>query len=271
MTSASACAGVHWTCSSVRPVHRDGGATRQQAVPVELFGVRAGNATFGHRFMAPDALPLRAPAAYSRTLIARGKVLPAFEARRVNIRTQVESLAEQLGGSAVLDETLLDEVTALVEWPIALDGQFETRFLALPREVLIATLQEHQRCFAIEQRDGALLARFITVSNIESPQPELIRAGNERVVRPRLADAAFFWEQDRKGPLAARRPGLDSMTFQADLGSIGARVARTSALAGRPDRGTPPSRASAGRARSRAREVRSTHLHGRRELRNPVE
>ena len=148
-----------------------------------------------------------------------------------SIRAQVEALAAGFGGSAIIDAALLEEVTALVEWPTALAGRFDERYLELPREVLISTLQEHQRYFALEGRDGALLPWFITISNIESPEPEVVRSGNERVVGPRLADAAFFWQQDRARPLAARRAALDEVTFQAELGSLGARSERLAALA----------------------------------------
>ncbi|NBU25824.1 MAG: glycine--tRNA ligase subunit beta, partial [Gammaproteobacteria bacterium] len=123
------------------------------------------------------------------------------------------------------------EVTALVEWPVAVEGGFDAHFLALPREVLLCTLQEHQRYFALEDDKGALLPLFITVSNIESREPARVREGNERVVRPRLSDAAFFQEQDRRKPLAASRAGLDAVTFQAKLGSIGDKVRRVGALA----------------------------------------
>src|SRR4029079_12763450 len=135
-------------------------------------------------------------------------------------------------GQALIDDELLDEVTALVEWPSALAGGFETRFLELPREVLISTLQHHQRYFPVESGGGKLLAHFITVANIESKDPSKVRAGNERVVRPRLSDAAFFWSQDRKQPLLDRLPALDAVTFQAKLGSIGDKVRRMSMLAG---------------------------------------
>jgi glycyl-tRNA synthetase beta chain len=215
----------------VRPVHWLLLLLGSEVVPAELFGARASNVSFGHRFMAPGPLRLGSPASYAKTLLTRGKVLAAFEARRAHIRAQIESLAERLGGQAIFDDALLDEVTALVEWPVALDGQFEARFLVLPREVLLATLQAHQRCFAVQDRDGALLPRFITVSNIESPDPDVIRAGNERVVRSRLSDAAFFWDQDRKHPLHAHRAGLDRVSYQAALGSIGARVERVASLA----------------------------------------
>jgi glycyl-tRNA synthetase beta chain len=131
----------------------------------------------------------------------------------------------------VQDDALLDEVTALVEWPIAVEGRFEDRFLALPREVLISTLQEHQRYFPVEDAHGALTPWFITISNIDSREPQRVREGNERVVRPRLSDAAFFHAQDRKQALHAWRAGLDRVTFQTKLGSIGDKVRRVQDLA----------------------------------------
>jgi glycyl-tRNA synthetase beta chain len=144
----------------------------------------------------------------------------------------VVEVATSLGGHALISDELLDEVTALVEWPVPLAGRFEERFLQLPREVLISTLQDHQRYFAVENEQGRLLPSFITVSNIESRDPSKVREGNERVVRPRLADAAFFWDQDRKHSLASRRDALDAMTFQVKLGSLGDKARRVRALAG---------------------------------------
>jgi glycyl-tRNA synthetase beta chain len=215
----------------VRPVHWLVMLLGSEIVSASILGVSAGRTSFGHRFMAPGALRIGSPATYARTLQQRGKVLAVFDERRHNLRTQVEALAATLAGRAIVSEALLDEVTALVEWPVAIAGQFEPRFLALPREVLISTLQEHQRYFALEHADGALLPWFITVSNIDSPEPQLIRAGNERVVRPRLADAEFFWAQDRKQPLSARFVGLAAVTFQAQLGSQYDRTLRIVALA----------------------------------------
>ena len=127
---------------------------------------------------------------------------------------------------------MLDEVTALVEWPVPLAGRFEERFLSLPREVLISTLEDHQRYFPVEGPDGRLLSHFITVANVESRDPAQVVEGNERVVRPRLADAAFFWDQDRKLLKPRARPGLAKVTFQAKLGSLGDKMRRIAALAG---------------------------------------
>jgi glycyl-tRNA synthetase beta chain len=216
----------------VRPVHWLLMLFGREVVPASVLGVESGGVSFGHRFMAPNR-PLRiaSPASYARTLLTRGKVVAGFAVRRASISGQVEQLAAGLNGRAIVTDALLDEVTALVEWPVALAGQFEPRFLSLPREVLISTLQDHQRYFALEN-DAGLMPWFITISNIASLDPDVVRIGNERVVRPRLADAMFFWEQDRGQPLAARRPALDAVTFHDKLGSIGARTERIAVLAG---------------------------------------
>ncbi len=214
----------------VRPVHWIVLLFGDETLPATLLDTRAGHATRGHRFHAPAPLPLPAPADYAALLEQRGKVLAGFDARRTKIRTDVEAAAQALGCRAIVGDALLDEVTALVEWPVVITGRFDERFLTLPREVLISTLQDHQRYFAVEGPDGALTARFIAVSNIKSRDPAQVRQGNERVVRPRLADAAFFWEQDRRQPLAARLPALDQVTFQAKLGSVGAKAQRIGSL-----------------------------------------
>jgi glycyl-tRNA synthetase beta chain len=220
------------TAEFVRPVHWLVMLYGAEKIAARVLDTDSSSATRGHRFMAPVELPLAAPAEYEAKLREQGKVIADFAARRALIKGQVAQVGRGLGGSALLDDALLDEVTALVEWPSALAGTFEARFLELPREVLISTLQQHQRYFPVEGADGKLLAHFITVSNIESRDESQVRAGNERVVRPRLSDAAFFWSQDRKQPLAARLGALDAVTFQAKLGSIGDKVRRVSTLAG---------------------------------------
>ncbi len=226
---------MRWGASSaefVRPVHWLALMYGDERIPARILDTDSGTSTRGHRFMAPQEFQLTQPADYESTLREHGKVIADFAARRAEIRVQVAAAGEELGGAALLDDALLDEVTALVEWPRAVAGAFEARFLELPREVLISTLQQHQRYFPVQNASGKLLANFITVSNIESRDPAKVRAGNERVVRPRLSDAAFFWGQDRKQPLAARRPALDAVTFQAKLGSVGAKVNRVRTLAG---------------------------------------
>lgn len=216
----------------VRPVHWIVLRFGADVVPTRLLDTEAGGTTRGHRFHAPGALALHEPRDYARTLRESGWVLASFAERRERILAQVTACATELGGRAVMDQALLDEVTALVEWPVALAGRFDERFLTLPREVLLSTLQAHQRYFAIEDAQGALLPWFVTVSNLESRDPTRVREGNERVVRPRLSDAAFFHEQDRRAPLVARREALDQVTFQTRLGSIGDKVRRIEALAG---------------------------------------
>ena len=216
----------------VRPVHWVVMLYGRDVVPATLLETPAGNLTRGHRFHAPKPLRVTAPTSYERALRERGYVLADFAARRELIRERVTETATELGGRPLISAALLDEVTALVEWPVPLAGRFEERFLRLPREVLISTLQDHQRYFPVEDSRGRLLPCFITVSNIESRDPSKVREGNERVVRPRLADAAFFWDQDRKQPLASRREALDAVTFQAKLGSVGDKTRRVRALAG---------------------------------------
>jgi glycyl-tRNA synthetase beta chain len=215
----------------VRPVHWLVMMYGKDVVSASVLGVPSGNTTRGHRFMAPKEIRLTSPSGYEKALEERGKVIADFGKRRQKIFDGVTQKAEEIGGRAVIEDALLDEVTALVEWPVPLAARFEDRFLNLPRELLIATLQDHQRYFPVENTSGALMSCFITVANIESLDPTQVRAGNERVVRPRLADAAFFWEQDRKQPLAARREGLDKVTFQAKLGSLGDKTKRIRALA----------------------------------------
>ena len=226
---------MRWGASAaefVRPVHWLVMLFGSDVIPARILDTHAGRATRGHRFMAPQEFSLARPADYENVLRDQGKVIPDFGERRTRIAEQVIAAAGTLKGEALLSDSLLDEVTALVEWPTAIAGSFEARFLELPREVLISTLQQHQRYFPLQSAGAKLLPHFITVSNIESRDPSKVRAGNERVVRPRLSDAAFFWSQDRKQPLAALLPALDAVTFQAKLGSIGDKVRRVVTLAG---------------------------------------
>ena len=225
---------MRWGCGEaefVRPVHWVVMLYGKDVVPAVLLGVPAGNLSRGHRFHAPRPLRLSSAAGYERALSRRGHVIPDFATRREQIRERVSALAGGLGGTALIREALLEEVTALVEWPVPLAGRFEPRFLQLPREVLISTLEDHQRYFPVQTPGGALLPCFIAVANLESREPARVVEGNERVVRPRLADAAFFWDQDRKSALASRIGGLEAVTYQAKLGSLGDRTRRIRELA----------------------------------------
>lgn len=225
---------MRWGSSDIefaRPVHWIVLLYGADIVPATVLGIGAGRTTFGHRFMAPRALSLSNASAYARRLERSGRVIADFADRRERIRAGVTELAAREGGTPVMSDALLDEVTSLVEWPVPLCAGFDARFLDLPPEVLIATLQGHQRYFAIRDARGALSNRFITVANLESTDPSQVVAGNERVVGPRLSDAAFFWNQDRAQTLRSRRAALAAVTFQAQLGSYLDKAERSAALA----------------------------------------
>ena len=217
----------------VRPVHSVVLMFGAEVVPAEVLGLPSGSTTSGHRFLAPKAITLKDAKGYAARL-RRAKVIVDFTARRELIRAEVIAAAAATaeGSTALIEDGLLDEVTALVEWPVAIAGQFERRFLELPREVVIATVQDHQRYFAVQGADQKLSGWFITISNIESRDPAKVREGNERVVRPRLSDAAFFWDQDRKHTLSEYAQRLGGMTFQNRLGSYADKTRRVAALAG---------------------------------------
>jgi glycyl-tRNA synthetase beta chain len=216
----------------VRPVHAVVLIYGESVVPVEILGLASGRVTQGHRFHAPKPIVLKSAKGYANRLL-KAKVVVDFARRRELIRAGVSSAAAATGSNStvLMDDSLLEEVTALVEWPVPVAGQFEQRFLKLPREVVIATVQDHQRYFPVQAQDGALSGWFITVSNIESRDPSKVREGNERVVRPRLSDAAFFWDQDRKLKLQDYAARLKDMTFQAKLGTYADKTARVAGLA----------------------------------------
>jgi glycyl-tRNA synthetase beta chain len=216
----------------VRPAHWVVLLFGDEIVDVEILGLKPGRHTRGHRFHHPEPLDIAAPAEYAALLEVKGKVVADFDARRARIRQQVERLAETLRGRALIDDAVLDEVTGLVEWPQALAGNFDAVFLEIPPEVLITTMQDNQRYFPVVSSDGRLLPHFIAISNIESVAPEVVRAGNERVIRPRFSDAAFFWRQDRKVTLESRRDALKSVVFQERLGSLFDKTVRVERLAG---------------------------------------
>ncbi len=214
-----------------RPVHWTVLLYGDEPVEADILGTPAARATRGHRFHHPGPIALASAADYVGALEWTGWAMVDVAARRERIRGQVEQAAAEAGGTADVDAELLDEVTALVEWPVALAGRFDRRFLEIPPEALVAVMKDHQRYFPVRDAQGALLPAFVTVSNIASADPETVRAGNERVIAPRLADAEFFWQQDRRQPLEGRREGLRAMVFQRDLGSLHDRSARIARLA----------------------------------------
>jgi glycyl-tRNA synthetase beta chain len=216
----------------VRPVHGVVLMFGAEVVAAQVLGLPSGSTTCGHRFLAPKTITLTGAKGYAARL-RRAKVIVDFAARRDLIRREVigAAAATAAGATALIEDALLDEVTALVEWPVAIAGQFDRRFLELPREVVIATVQDHQRYFAVANAEQKLSGWFITVSNIESRDPAKVREGNERVVRPRLSDAAFFWEQDRKHSLDDYAARLGGMIFQNRLGSYADKARRVARLA----------------------------------------
>ncbi|PRG58402.1 glycine--tRNA ligase subunit beta [Burkholderia gladioli] len=213
----------------VRPVHRLTVLHDTDVVPVSAFGIDAGDTTLGHRFLSSGAVAIGSAAGYAETLRERGRVIAHFVDRKEQIRT---ALAEQAGGdTVVMPEALLDEVASLVEWPVVYACRFEDEFLQVPQECLILTMQTNQKYFALTDAAGKLRSRFLIVSNIETATPVEIVEGNERVVRPRLADAKFFFETDKKTRLADRVPRLANVVYHNKLGSQLARVERIEAIA----------------------------------------
>ena len=215
----------------VRPVHWVVLLHGTEVIASIVMGLPGGNTTMGHRFHSDGPIEIARPAAYLETLEKKGHVIADFDIRRRLVRDGVEALAVKAKGRVVEDDALFDEVAALVEWPVPVLGRFDAAFLELPREVVVSTLTGHQRYFPIAGDDGALLPSFVTVANLESREPDKVRDGNERVIRPRLADAAFFWDSDRRKPLSIRREALRDVVYQQGLGSLYDKSVRTAELA----------------------------------------
>ena len=215
----------------VRPVHWLVMLLGKDIVPATILGITAGATTRGHRFHAPAPITLTACGDYARILAEQGWIIADFNVRKKRIVELAEAIARDLDANVILEPDVLDEVTALVEWPVPITGEFAAQFLRLPEEVLIATLQDHQRYFPLRGADGKLIPKFIAMSNIDSAQPDEVRKGNERVIAPRLADAAFFWDTDRKSSLESRRTQLADVVFEKNLGSLRDKSTRVAALA----------------------------------------
>ncbi len=213
----------------VRPAHRLVALHGSDVVPVTALGLDAGRRTGGHRFLGRVEIDIEHADAYAPTLEAEGKVLPDFGQRRAEILRQLVHAAE--GASVIMPDALLDEVTSLVEWPAVYAGTFDRAFLEVPQECLILTMQQNQKYFALADAQGNLTYRFLLVSNLATQEPEAIVQGNERVLRARLADAKFFFDQDRKAPLASRVERLSTIVYHHQLGTQARRVERLRRLA----------------------------------------
>lgn len=214
----------------VRPVHWLVVLLGSSVVPVKLYGVESGSGSRGHRFHHPQEVTIQTPGAYEETL-RQARVIAGYEQRRELVRRLVREAGSEAGGTALIDEPLLDEVCSLVEWPCPVTGSFDGDFLRIPAEVLIASMRGHQKYFPLVGANGELMARFITVSNTACADMNRIRQGNERVLRARLSDAGYFWETDKTLGLAAMARMLDGVVFQARLGSLADKTRRITALA----------------------------------------
>ena len=201
-----------------------------EVIDCTILAQKSGRESRGHRFHHPENVRISAPTNYQEDL-RKAYVLADFAERRELISKRTAELAMQQEGTAIVPPALLDEVTALVEWPVPLVCSFEERFLEVPQEALITTMQDNQKYFCLLDVDGKLLPRFITVANVESRDPRQIVEGNEKVVRPRLTDAEFFFKQDKKQPLASFNERLQNVVFQAQLGSVYDKAERVSKLA----------------------------------------
>lgn len=222
-----------WTdVDFVRPAHGLVALHGSELVPVQLLGLQAGRSTRGHRFEAQQAvIELTHADAYAESLRTQGAVMASFDERREAIRTQLDAAGAKLQLKPIADDALLDEVTALVERPNVLTCAFEEEFLAVPQECLILTMKANQKYFPLLDAQGKLTRHFLVVSNIAPEDASAVIQGNERVVRPRLADAKFFFDQDRKKTLAERVPGLAKVVYHGSLGSQGDRAERVRAIA----------------------------------------
>ena len=202
-----------------------------ETVPLQAFGLTGDRITYGHRFHCPQAIRLEAPSEYLRVLETRGFVLADFATRQATILEQVEALATSAGARPVLTPELLDEITGLVEWPRALLGKFDARFLEVPKEVLVSTMQDKQKFIPLMNEAGNLLPQFILVSNLESRSPERVLQGNEKVIVPRFEDACFFWQRDLDLSLESRIEKLKDVVYEKQLGSVYDKTRRVCKLA----------------------------------------
>ncbi|MFZ6675132.1 glycine--tRNA ligase subunit beta [Undibacterium sp. Xuan67W] len=218
------------TVHFVRPVHRIIVLHGADIVPLSLLGLKSDRVTLGHRFLTTGQISITHANDYAANLASQGKVIASVAERKEKIRAAL--LAKAGNDQVLMPESLLDEVTALVEWPVIYECKFEDEFLAVPQECLILTMQTNQKYFALTDANGKLRSRFLIVSNLETATPEHIIQGNERVVRPRLSDAKFFFEQDKKKTLEARLPMLANVVYHNKLGSQKERTERVQSLAG---------------------------------------
>ena len=226
---------MRWADSDVqfvRPVHTVTLLLGDEVIPATILGISTDRIIRGHRFMGEAEFSIDHADQYPQILLERGKVIADYDARKAAIKAAAEAAAEKLGGQADLNDSLLEEVTSLVEWPVVLTATFEEKFLEVPSEALVYTMKGDQKYFPVYSPQGKLLPNFIFVANIESAVPQQIISGNEKVVRPRLADAEFFFNSDRKQRLEDQLPRLETVLFQKQLGTLRDKTDRIQVLSG---------------------------------------
>ncbi|WP_395496604.1 glycine--tRNA ligase subunit beta [Arsenophonus endosymbiont of Lipoptena cervi] len=214
----------------IRPVHTLIMLFGDNLIDGELFGVQSSRVIYGHRFIGESKIIVTSAEQYPAILYERGKVIADYEDRKKLIKHEINKIAQKLGGIALFTDSLLEEVTSLVEWPVVLHGKFENKFLSIPKEVIIHTMKYDQKYFPIYDHFGNLMSDFIFVANIESVNPKEIIIGNEKVMRPRLVDAEFFYKYDRKKCLEDYLPELETIVFQEKLGTLRDKTDRLKVL-----------------------------------------
>ena len=256
---------MRWGSSThtfVRPVHGLVILHGANVVPANVLGLQSGNTTVGHRFLSDGLITIQNADSYAEQMREQGKVIASFATRKAAIQTALDQHAGRLNATTAADEALLDEVTALVEWPVVLEAGFEAHFLEVPQECLILTMQQNQKYFPLLDANGRLMNRFLLVSNLEAADPSHIIHGNERVLRARLSDAEFFYKQDQKNTLESRLPKLANVVYHNKIGSQAERIERLQSIAAHIAAALGADRAQAERAARLAKADLVTEMVG---------
>ena len=256
---------MRWGSSThtfVRPVHGLVVLHGADVVPVNVLGLDSGRQTLGHRFLSQGAIIFAQADDYAKQIAEQGKVIASFAERRASIKAALDKVSGSLNASVAADDALLDEVTALVEYPVVLQAEFEAHFLAVPQECLILTMQQNQKYFPLLDQNGKLMNRFLLVSNLQTADPSHIIHGNERVLRARLSDAEFFYKQDQKTTLESRLPKLEHVVYHNKIGSQAQRIDRLQTIAAHIAEQLGADRATAERAARLAKADLVTEMVG---------
>lgn len=256
---------MRWGSSThtfVRPVHGLVALHGADVVPVNVLGLDSGRQTLGHRFLSQGVIIFAQADDYAKQIAEQGKVIASFAERRAAIKTGLDKVSGSLNARVAADDALLDEVTALVEYPVVLQAEFEAHFLAVPQECLILTMQQNQKYFPLLDQNGKLMNRFLLVSNLQTADPSHIIHGNERVLRARLSDAKFFYKQDQKATLESRLPKLEHVVYHNKIGSQAQRIDRLQTIAAHIAEQLGADRATAERAARLAKADLVTEMVG---------